>query len=114
MAETATTSSFARPRVKRINELRRIVLRHPMCHAEDDGRLNKVREMPETLETLAARIDAFATLVSQRFDGLDQRLDGIDARFDGIDTRLVDLKTDHELRITALESREDTESTTDS
>jgi archaellum component FlaC len=49
--------------------------------------------MAETLETLATRIDAFATSVSQRFDGIDQRLTGIDTRFDGIDTRLAGIDT---------------------
>ena len=52
--------------------------------------------VPETLETIAAKIDALGRSmaerfgsVDQRFDGVDQRLAGMDKRFVGIDERLT-------------------------
>jgi archaellum component FlaC len=47
--------------------------------------------MPETLDTLGAKVDAMIGRfdgVDKRFDGIDKRFDGVDKRFDGIDKRL--------------------------
>jgi hypothetical protein len=45
--------------------------------------------MPETLETIAAKIDALATSVEQRFAGVDRRFGAIDQRFAAIDQRFA-------------------------
>jgi archaellum component FlaC len=45
------------------------------------------KPVPETLETIAAKIDALSKSNDDRFGTIDQRFDTIDQRFDTIDQR---------------------------
>lgn len=45
--------------------------------------------VPETLETIAAKIDALGRSMAERFDAVDERFVGMDERFTTVDERLT-------------------------
>jgi chromosome segregation ATPase len=47
--------------------------------------------VPETLETIAAKIDALGRSMAERFDAVDQRFVGMDNRFTTVDERLANV-----------------------
>lgn len=47
--------------------------------------------VPETLETIAAKIDALSKSNDERFGNIDRRFDKIDQRFDRVDQRFGDI-----------------------
>lgn len=54
----------------------------------DDARMSE-KPVPETLETIAARIEALSKSTSERFDQLDQRFGQVDERFGTVDQRFA-------------------------
>ena len=63
--------------------------------------------MPETLETIAAKIDALATSVEQRFAGVDRRFGAIDQRFAAIDGQFDETRAQLGVKIEAVDAKVD-------
>jgi hypothetical protein len=77
----------------------------------DDVKMSE-NPVPETLETIAAKIDALGRSMAERFDGVDQRFVGVDDRlttaegvFKTIDQQMVEMKAQLGVKIEAVETK---------
>ena len=59
----------------------------------DDGRLDDEQEMPETLNSLGAKIAALGKQIDARFVQVDQRFEQVDKRFEQVDKRFDEVKS---------------------
>ena len=70
----------------------------------DDVRMSDVPG-PETLQTIAAKIDALSKSFDERFAKVDQRFEQIDQRFEKVDQQFAETRAQLGVKIEAVETR---------
>jgi hypothetical protein len=61
--------------------------------------------MPETLETLGAKLDALGKSIDHRFKSIDHRFDQVDNRFEQVDKQFEEMESRLRVKIEAVDMK---------